>query len=93
MEIIKIRKTILSDSLEVNGLSQFQGQEVEIVISLAQPKSAQPEQEPDFMRFAGIAANETALLEELEAEVMINRDQIIPGQKGRFLWRATLTSN
>lgn len=26
------------------------------------------------MRFAGIAANETALLEELEAEVMINRD-------------------
>lgn len=36
MEIIKIRKTILSDSLEVNGLSQFQGQEVEIVISLNQ---------------------------------------------------------
>jgi hypothetical protein len=74
MEIIKIRKTILSDSLEVSGLSQFQGQEVEIVISLAQSKSAQPEQKPNFMRFAGIAANETALLEELEAEVMINRD-------------------
>lgn len=74
MERIKIRKTILSDSLELSGLSQFHGQEVEIVISLAVSKPEQPGQKSGFMRFAGIAANETALLEELETEVMTNRD-------------------
>jgi hypothetical protein len=80
MESIKIRKTILADSLELNGLSQFQGQEVEIVISLAAPKSGQPEQRSGFMRFAGIAANETALLEEIETEILINRDSDLQRQ-------------
>ena len=74
MEIIKIRKTILSDSLELSGLSQFQGQDVDIVISLAETKPRRSEQNPGFMRFAGIAAHETALLEELETEIMMNRD-------------------
>lgn len=74
MESIKIRKTILSDSLELSGLSQFRGQEVEIVISLAAAKSAQPKPNPDFMQFAGIAANEAPLLEALENEIMSNRD-------------------
>ncbi|NJO41157.1 MAG: hypothetical protein HC769_02950 [Cyanobacteria bacterium CRU_2_1] len=73
MECIKIRKTILGDSLELSGLSRFQGQEVEIVISLAKTKSGQPEQKPGFMRFAGIAANETVFLEEMENEITTNR--------------------
>ncbi|NJO80064.1 MAG: hypothetical protein HC827_17135 [Cyanobacteria bacterium RM1_2_2] len=74
MESIKIRKTILSDSLELSGLSQFQGQEVEIVISLVAPKFTQPEQKTGFMKFAGIAAHEASLLEALENETVANRN-------------------
>ncbi len=70
MAQIKIRKTILSDSLQLEGLSQFLGQEVEILISqVAPPQPAQP----DFMRFAGIAAAEADLLEALEADLLTNR--------------------
>jgi len=74
MERIKIRKTILSDSVELNGLSQFQGQDVEIVISLATTEPTELERKPNFMRFAGIAADRASLLEELENEITANRD-------------------
>lgn len=74
MESIKIRKTISGDSLELSGLSQFQGQEVEIVISLTATNSAQPKQNPGFMKFAGIAAHEAPLLEALENEIVTNRN-------------------
>jgi hypothetical protein len=64
---LKIHKTILSDSLELSGLAQFQGQEVEITISpITRPKT-------NFMRFAGIAAHQAALLEDLEQDITANR--------------------
>ncbi len=71
MEQIKIRKIILSDSLQLEGLSQFQGQEVEILISLV-VNSPQPPK-PGFMKFAGIAHSEAVLLEALEADILANR--------------------
>lgn len=73
MDTLKIRKTIRGDSLELSGLSQFQGQEVEIIIS---PVSSTPhlDETKSFMRFAGIAATETALLQDLEADLQQNRD-------------------
>jgi hypothetical protein len=44
---IKIHKTILSDSLELSGLAQFQGQEVEITITpVVLLKPIAPEQDP-----------------------------------------------
>ncbi|MBW4468037.1 MAG: hypothetical protein KME07_21640 [Pegethrix bostrychoides GSE-TBD4-15B] len=70
MAQIKIRKTILSDSLKLEGLSQFLGQEVEIWISQV---SNQPQPKPSFMRFAGIATAEASLLEALEADSLANR--------------------
>jgi hypothetical protein len=64
---LKIHKTILSDSLELSGLAQFQGQEVEITISpITRPKT-------NFMRFAGIAAHQADLLEDLEQDITTNR--------------------
>lgn len=73
MDTLKIRKTIRGDSLELSGLSQFQGQEVEIIIS---PVSSAPylDETKSFIRFAGIAATETALLQDLEADLQQNRD-------------------
>jgi hypothetical protein len=68
MDTLKIRKTILGDSLELSGLSQFQGQEVEIIISPVSSAS-HPDETKSFMRFAGIAATETALLQDLEADI------------------------
>jgi len=71
MAQIKIRKTILSDSLKLEGLSQFLGQEVEILISqvIKQPQATKP----SFMKFAGIASAEASLLEALEADTLTNR--------------------
>lgn len=66
---LKIHKTILSDSLELSGLAQFQGQEVEITIS---PVS-RPSPKPSFMRFAGIAAQQSNLLQDLEQDIPVNR--------------------
>jgi hypothetical protein len=64
---LKIHKMILSDSLELSGLAQFQGQEVEITITpIAHPQAS-------FMRFAGIAERQSALLKELEQDVLANR--------------------
>lgn len=73
MNPLKIRKTIDSDSLELKGLSQFQGQEVEIIIS---PVSSAPpaDASKSFLRFAGIAASEADLLKDLEAEIQRDRD-------------------
>jgi hypothetical protein len=65
--LIKVHKTIVSDSLELNGLAQFQGQEVEITIS---PITRPP---ANFMRFAGIAASQADLLDALEQDVTANR--------------------
>lgn len=73
MDTLKIRKTILGDSLELSGLSQFQGQEVEIIISPIS-STPHPNETKSFMRFAGIAATETALLQDLEADLQQNRD-------------------
>lgn len=71
MEQIKIRKTILSDSLQLEGLSPFLGQDVEILISpISKPVQPSPAK---FIRFAGIAQADAALLEALEAEVEANR--------------------
>lgn len=83
MDSLKIRKTILSDSLELSGLSQFQGQEVEIIISpLSAPRNSEgtariphKNESKSFMRFAGIAATEAPVLEDLEAEILANRDR------------------
>ncbi|WP_156427134.1 hypothetical protein [Leptolyngbya sp. NIES-2104] len=69
---MKIRKTVVSDSLELSGLSQFQGQEVEIIISPISPPHTTDA--ASFMRFAGLAATEAALLKDLEREIEINRD-------------------
>jgi hypothetical protein len=74
MERIKIRTTILSDSVELNGLSQFQDQDVEIVTSLATTEPTKIERKPNFMRFAGVAGDRAPLLEELEDEIRANRD-------------------
>jgi hypothetical protein len=64
---LKIHKTIDSDSLELSGLDQFQGQEVEITTSpITRPQ-------PNFMRFAGIAAPQADLLEALEQDVIADR--------------------
>jgi hypothetical protein len=73
---VKIHKIILSDSLEISGLGQFQGQEVEIIITPITQSSYTPLPSPsiNFMRFAGIAADETALLEDLEKDISANRD-------------------
>ncbi len=73
VEQIKIRKIIVSDSLEISGLSQFQGQEVEITVVAIAASSSSTIHTPDFMRFAGIAADEAALLEKLEQEILANR--------------------
>jgi hypothetical protein len=44
---LKIHKTILGDSLELSGLAQFQGQEVEIIITpVVLPKPIAPEPDP-----------------------------------------------
>lgn len=76
IERFKIRKTILSDSLEINGLGQFQGQEVEIIITPITDSlfTSLPSPPTNFMRFAGIAADETELLEDLEKDISANRD-------------------
>jgi hypothetical protein len=73
MESLKIRKTILGDSLELSGLAQFQGQEVEISICAIAP-APHPDEPKSFMRFANIAATETPLLQDLETEINLNRD-------------------
>lgn len=81
MGTLKIRKTILSDSIQLVGLAQFQGQEVEISISpvASLPAGFAPAPHSDkaqsFMRFADIAATEAALLQDLEAEIELNRDR------------------
>jgi hypothetical protein len=64
---LKIKTTIDSDSLELSGLAQFQGQEVEITISPVTRPDA------DFMRFAGIAAQQADLLKDLEQDITANR--------------------
>jgi len=73
---LKIHKTILSDSLEISGLGQFKGQEVEIIITPIINSGYTPLPTPptNFMRFAGIAADETALFENLEQEISANRN-------------------
>jgi|GEM_PF-3525781 len=73
---LKIHKTILSDSLEISGLGQFQGQEVEIIITpiINSGYTSLPSPTANFMRFAGIAADETTLLESLEQDISANRN-------------------
>ncbi len=74
-EQLKIHKTIFSDSLEISGLDQFQGQEVEITITpITDSGYTSLPSPPNFMRFAGIAADETALLEDLEQDISANRN-------------------
>ncbi len=70
---LKIRKIILSNSLEISGLSQFEGQEVEIIIAPITASLPSPIHTRNFMRFAGIAGEETALLEAIEHDISANR--------------------
>ncbi|NJP11119.1 MAG: hypothetical protein HC866_17950 [Leptolyngbyaceae cyanobacterium RU_5_1] len=58
----------MGDSLELEGLSRFSGQEVEIIISPVTDASSRIQLKPNFMRFAGVAASEAFLLEELEKD-------------------------
>ena len=74
VERFKIRTLINSDSLEISGLGQFQGQEVEITIAPITTSAPEPISTPNFMRFYGIASDETALLEAIEQDVEANRD-------------------
>lgn len=73
MASIRIRKTVLNDSLELSGLSQFKGQEVEIIVSSVPQSFDQSSATPSFMRFAGIAAEEMSRLEGFEDEITANR--------------------
>ncbi|MBO3462499.1 hypothetical protein G7B40_029445 [Aetokthonos hydrillicola Thurmond2011] len=69
IERFKIRTLINSDSLEISGLGQFQGQEVEITIAPITTSSPEPISTPNFMRFYGIAGDETPLLEAIEQDI------------------------
>ncbi len=73
VERFKIRTLINSDSLEISGLGQFQGQLVEITIAPITASSPEPISTPNFMRFYGIAQDETALLEAIEQDMEANR--------------------
>ena len=74
VERFKIRTLINSDSLEISGLGQFQGQFVEITIAPITASSPEPISTPNFMRFYGIARNETALLEAIEQDISANKN-------------------
>jgi len=69
----KIRTHINSDSIEINGLGQFQGQFVEITIAPIITTEPEPISTPNFMRFYGIASDEIALLEAIEQDVEASR--------------------
>ncbi|KAF3887929.1 MULTISPECIES: hypothetical protein [Nostocales] len=74
MDVLKIKKTIMSDLLELSGLSEFKGKEVEITISLVTQEATQTSRtRKNFMRFAGIAADMAGTLEDLEKDVTANR--------------------
>ncbi|KYC38489.1 hypothetical protein WA1_35455 [Scytonema hofmannii PCC 7110] len=74
MDVLKIKKTITSDLLELSGLSEFKGKEVEITISLVNQEATQTSRKKkNFMKFAGIAVDMAATLQDLENEVAANR--------------------
>ncbi len=74
MDVLKIKKTITSDLLELSGLSEFKGKEVEITISPINQEATQTScTKKNFMKFAGIAVNMAATLEDLEKDVAANR--------------------
>ncbi len=72
VERLKIRQIIKSDSLEISGLGQFQGQFVEITIAPITASSPEPISTSNFLRFYGIARDETALLEDIEQDMEAN---------------------
>ncbi|GAA6620497.1 hypothetical protein [Scytonema sp. NUACC26] len=74
MDVLKIKKKITSDLLELSGLSELKGKEVEITISLVNQEATRNScTKQNFMRFAGIASDMTATLEDLEKDIAANR--------------------